>query len=222
MSRFKNVSGQSLFEIIVAIGVAALIIGSTTTAIVISLQSDRNNIATQKAYAIAEEMLSNVGSYAEANWGTLYRQSDKTSSGQYHLEVVSTSSTSTRLGIATGTDSIAFSFSATSTEENLTYTTWFHIEDIQRNTNQAIVTSGGTNDPSTQSITAHVSWTVSGDTREIELTQILSNTRSFTAKANNWGGSSGSTNVVTEFGSDYFSKTSGVSANATSIEVGPH
>jgi len=214
----KDKGGQSLFEIIVAIGLAALIIGSATTAIVVSLQSDRNNVATQKAYAIAEDMLHNVRSYSESNWATLYSQT-KGSGTQYYLDVVATNT----LGIATGTEEIAFTFTATSTEENVTYTTWFSIENVSRDSDdQSAVTSGGVNDPTTQKIVAHVSWPVSGETREIQLPQQISNIRSFTAQSNNWGGSSGSTSTVTlRFDGDYFSKSAGIIASATSVGVSP-
>ena len=217
MNRLKSkIEGQSLFEIVVAIGVAALIIGSTTTAIVVSLQSDRNNAATQKAYALAEELLNNVSSYAEGNWGELYRNTGATN---FYLEFTATSATSTQLGIATGTDTVSFTFTATSTEENVTYTTWFNIADVERNSSQAI--GSGVSDPSTREITAHVSWDTADDTREIELVQILSNIRSLTVTSDDWSGSSGSAVPVTIFDEDYYQKTDKITANATSILVTP-
>jgi len=210
----KGIEGQSLFEILIAIGIAALIIGSATTAIVISIRSEKNNVASQKAYAIAEDMLNNARSYSEADWSTLYNQT-KGSGTQYYLEVTATSSTSTTLGITSGTSSTTFTSS--STEENIIYTTWFAIEDVQRNSNQAVVGGGGTNDPSTQKVTVHVSWPVGGDTREITLVQQLSNIKSNTAKSDNWSGSGGSASTVVKFGPDYFSKTNNIVVNATSI-----
>ena len=96
---FKN-KGQSLFEIIIAIGLAAIIIGSATTAIIVSLKTGKSNVDNQKAYAIAQDILNNVRSYADANWSDIY---SRDTNGTYHLYEDSVTATSTELALGTGT-----------------------------------------------------------------------------------------------------------------------
>ncbi|MEX2054498.1 MAG: hypothetical protein WD883_03080 [Candidatus Colwellbacteria bacterium] len=193
--------GQSLFEIVIAIAIAALIVGSSVTAIVVSLRSGSSSVASQKAYGVANEMLNNVRSYTEANWAEIYNLGDKTSNGIYSLQVTATSTESTTLGIATTTDIITFT--SDSAEENIEYTTWFSVQNVSRSTYNIV--GAGTGDPATQKITVHVSWGVGGDTRTIELVQYLSKIRTRVILFDDWSGSSGVIGPVTGPTSDYYS-----------------
>ena len=116
----KGMGGQSLFEIIVAVAISALIVGSTMAAIIVSLRSGNDNVTAQKAYGIARDILDNVRSFGEGDWATLYNLS-KGSSVQYYLSITATSATSSTIGITSGTEDITFSSSYT--EENVNYTT---------------------------------------------------------------------------------------------------
>ncbi|MDZ4231257.1 MAG: hypothetical protein U1C52_00490 [Patescibacteria group bacterium] len=205
--------GQSMFEVVVAIAIAALIVGSSVTAIVVSLRSGTANVAAQKAYGLAGQMLNNVRSYTEANWAEIYNLADKTSNGIYSFQVTATSSESTTLGIATTTEVITFS--SDSAEENIEYTTWFSVENVPRSGFNVI--GAGTGDPATQKITAHVSWDVGGGARAIELVQYLSKVRTLTIAFDDWSGSSGVVGPVTGPTNDYYSVTNATITSAGDI-----
>ncbi|KKU18140.1 MAG: hypothetical protein UX31_C0013G0018 [Candidatus Nomurabacteria bacterium GW2011_GWA1_46_11] len=199
----KSDKGQSIFEILIAMAIAALIVGSSVTAIMVSSRSGSATVASQKAYSIANETLNNTRSFAESSWADLYTQ-NKGDVYQYHLAVVSTSSTSTILGIATGTEAV--SFTSSSTEENINYTSWFTIDNVLRNSSNWIAGSG-ISDPTTQKITAHVSWTASGGTKQIDLVTYVSRVRTRSITFDDWSGSSGVTTPVTRPTNDYYSIT---------------
>jgi len=81
----KDQKGQSLFEIVMAVTIAGLLIGGVTTGVVVSLRSNSNNISSQIGYSLALETLDKVKSYADSDWAGLYDLSDKTASGEYYL-----------------------------------------------------------------------------------------------------------------------------------------
>lgn len=210
---FAQKSGQSIFELIVAIAISAVIIGSTTTAIIVAVRSSQVNVSSQKAYGIAREVLDNARGYAEANWPSFYNQ-DKGSATQYHLEVTATSTESYTLGIATGTNEVVVD--SDSLDETLTYTTWFAIENVNRNADTAIAVSGRP-DPSTQRITAYVQWEIGGETREIDLFTYVARTRNESTVFDDWSGSSGVAGPITRPDSSYYSVDADLTVTATSI-----
>jgi len=205
--RFRNHlrldNGQSIFEVLIAISIATLIIGSAVTAIIVSMRSGTSTVLSQKGYAIANGTLNNVRSFAESNWADLYALS-KGDSYKYYLSVTATSSTSTTLGISNGTTTV--SFTSTSTGENIDYTNWFTVDNVSRDSSDWIAGSG-TGDPTTQKITAHTSWTVNGQTKQIDLISYLSKIRTSAVTFTSWAGSSGVTTPVTRTTMDYYSIT---------------
>lgn len=212
MDYIKGEKGQSIFEILIAMAIATLIVGSSVTAIMVSLRSGSATVASQKAYSIANDTLNNVRSFAESNWADLYTQ-NKGDAYDYYLGIVATSSISATLGIATGTETIAFT--SPSGEENIEYTSWFTINNVPRDDSNWIVESAD-GDPTTQKITARVSWEVGGDLRQIDLVTYISKIRTSTVTFNNWSGVSGVTTPVTGPSSDYYSITNAtITANGT-------
>ena len=206
--RFRNHlkldDGQSIFEVLIAISIATLIVGSAVTAIIVSMRSGTSTVFSQKGYAIANGTLNNVRSFAESNWADIYAL-DKGDSYKYYLSVTATSSTSTTLGISNGTTTV--SFTSTSTGENIDYTNWFTVDDVSRNSSDWIVGSGEIEDPTTQKITAHTSWTVNGQTKQIDLISYLSKIRTSAVTFTSWAGLSGVTTPVTRTTVDYYSIT---------------
>src|SRR3990167_787025 len=90
--------GQSIFEVLIGMAIATIIVGSSATALLISLRSGSATVASQKAYGIADETLNNVRSFAESNWTDLYAPPPLSDPSQgkgdnfpYYLEITSTS-----------------------------------------------------------------------------------------------------------------------------------
>ena len=179
----SSTKGQSLFEVIVAVGVAAIIIGSAATVMVVSMRAGKSSVENQKGYAVAQNVLSTARSYAESDWSTFYNNAGLNQQF-YFLEGTSTP-TSTPLTINTGTTTV----SLFENEATMTYTAWFTIDNIYRDSNNAatLSSSGTVEDPSTLRVTAYVDWSVGGGTKEVSMSQQISRTRSDIIQFSQWG-----------------------------------
>ncbi|PIR98196.1 MAG: hypothetical protein COT89_00575 [Candidatus Colwellbacteria bacterium CG10_big_fil_rev_8_21_14_0_10_42_22] len=214
MTSYKN-KGQSLLEILIAISISAIIIGSAVTAVMIALRTSKDTSESQKAYAIAQDILENVRSYAEGNWATFYATT--TSSETYYLAEDVITATSTTLSLNTGTTTVSLSENDITT----TYTAWFTTDPVYRNTNNKITTNESYPnivDPITLNITAHVSWPVGDDTKQIQLSQYISRIRSDTYIFTDWSGSDGQVGPITDpLDPDYFSADSIIATGTGAI-----
>lgn len=77
-------------EVLVAVTIGAIIIGSATGAIIVAINSNLQSRSTQIATGYAQEILGNMKSVAEGNWTRLYNVSSKGSGTQYYLAVYKT------------------------------------------------------------------------------------------------------------------------------------
>lgn len=131
----KNEYGQSLVELLIAIGIAALVIPAILTGIVASrggrAQEDQRVQAVSKLKSAQEA----VRSITQLGWENVE------TNGTYH-PLISGSSWVLNSGPIT-TDG---------------FTTSVVISDVERDSNGAIVPSGGTVDPSTKQIVTTVAW----------------------------------------------------------------
>ncbi|MDD5710880.1 MAG: hypothetical protein PHV43_02145 [Candidatus Colwellbacteria bacterium] len=182
--------GQSLFEILVAVSVTAVVIGSAVTAMVVSLRSGQTSTQAQKGYAILQETLSMARAYAESDWPTFYNFSPDGENGAvgqefYLLGTVATTTPST-LSVELGTTTA----SLFEDDEMVVYTMWFTIENMyrDRDSNAATTTSSSETrkDPSTLRVTAYVTWDVNGETKEVSLSQQMSRIRNNPLKFSQW------------------------------------
>ena len=78
-------NGQSIMEVLVAVTIGAIIIGSATGAIIMAINVNLQSRATQVATGYAQEALGNLKSVAEGNWLKLYSVPAKGPSTQYYL-----------------------------------------------------------------------------------------------------------------------------------------
>ena len=78
-------NGQSIMEVLVAVTIGAIIIGSATGAIIMAINVNLQSRATQVATGYAQEELGNLKSVAEGNWLKLYSVPAKGPSTQYYL-----------------------------------------------------------------------------------------------------------------------------------------
>jgi Tfp pilus assembly protein PilV len=73
--------GQSLMEVLIAIGIAATLIGSVVSTYVVSLRSNANARLSAIATQLAQETYDNKKALAEADWHSVY---PVTKSADYH------------------------------------------------------------------------------------------------------------------------------------------
>lgn len=81
--------------------------------------------------------------------------------------------------------------SESTTVNNITYTRFFSVENVNRDANGSIVIGGGTEDPSTQKVTVTVRWQINGGTRELKITEYLTRSRSEVLWFTDWSGEGG-------------------------------
>jgi len=149
----KRRNGQSLVEILVAISIGGLILGSAVIAITVTLRSNLQSKSVRTASFLLQEMMDNTRSISEGDWHKLYGATmptppHKGPETRYHADA--------SLNIASGAETVAVN--------GITYTRHFSIEKVERDPavgiGGPIVTDGGSGleDPSTQKVTGYVTW----------------------------------------------------------------
>ena len=196
----KGERGQSLAELLVGVAIVTIIISSIVGAVIVVLRSNLQSTTSRTAAALGEEMMNSVRSIAEGKWGSLYSVSPKGASTTYRV-----STSGTALTIVSGSEDISVN--------NATYTRFFSVENVSRDSAQNIAASG-TEDPSTQKITITVRWQISGGTPQLQTAEYLTRFRNEVTRFTDWSGSSTVSGPITNPDNNYFSQ-SGLNATGT-------
>jgi len=128
--------GQMLVELILAIGIAAVILPALLTGLYASSQSKPQQQQRTQAVALLQQTEAAIRSIKNSSWSTFAND------GTYHTLVVNNQ----------------WNLAANAQTTN-GLTQQVVINDVYRNTSDAIVTTGGTPDPSTKLVTITISWT---------------------------------------------------------------
>ncbi len=144
-----NKKGIVVVEILIVIGIIAIVVSSLLGVVVFSLKLSASVKETTIADALAREAVEVTRSIRDSDW-------NKITNGNHGL---------------TNTGGY-WDFSGT---ENIIngFTRAILIEDVQRDNNNNIVESGGTNDPDTKKVTVTVSW----ENRKVEIITYFTNWR---------------------------------------------
>jgi len=129
-------SGQMLVELIMAIGIAAIMLPALLTGLYASSQSKPQQQQRTQAVALFEQTEAAVRSIKNSSWSTF------SNDGTYHTVVVNNQWT-----LAANAQTV----------NGLTQQVV--VSDVYRNSSDTIVSLGGTLDPSTKQVTVTVSWT---------------------------------------------------------------
>ncbi len=187
-------SGQSLVEILVSVGIVAILISSVVAAIVLTLRVNEQSEKSSVGSTLSQGLLDEVRSITGGRWHDLYDLSIKGETSTYHT--VGT----TIISIASGTESVI--------REGVVYTSWFSVENVRRDSGGNIVTSGGIKDSSTQKITARTEWNFRGDIASAVIVEYLTRwTRNQVTHFSNWDGSAGYEGPITRPDSNYSTST---------------
>ena len=99
------------------------------------------------------------------------------------------------------------------------FTRYFNVENVNRDSDGDIVTSGGNDDPSTQKITTYVEWPgVESAVGQVKIVDYITRWSNRVFNQTDWSGGSGEEGPVTDPGSKYSSST-GVSSQVGSIKI---
>lgn len=201
--------GQSLIEIIVALGIGALLVGGSAGAIALIIRNNLETRTVQTASSLSQELMDNIQAITESDWHKIYDRS-KGSGSHYYI------SSSTR-EIISGEESLSV--------ENRNFTRYFYVENVNR-------TSCGTNnitdnaatgdcasipswpandgsiaeDPSTQKITAVIKW---GSGGTLVKTEYASRSRNLIFRQTDWSGGANQEGPITQV-NDKFTSSTGI------------
>lgn len=179
----NKTAGQSLIELVIGVTLGALIIGGVSASVFVGMRS--NLYARQELVAaqLAQRTINYVQSSSEANWNVVYKKNK----GPNHPYYATPSGDG--FAVLAGTNTAAV--------DQVTYTYFFWIENVARDGSGAIVSSGGTDDPSTQKISVQVRWESLGSLRETVFHAYLMRTRNNSSRFTDWSLGPGQEGPVT-------------------------
>jgi type II secretory pathway pseudopilin PulG len=133
---YKKFSGYSLVELLMAIGLASLLIPTLATSFITSREGKAQEKQRLQATTLFKEAQEAVRNIREAGWNNI------ATNGTYHATISGSM------------------WTLVPSEEVIDgFTRRIIIDDVRRDSAGNIVSSGGTIDPSTKSVTVNVSWT---------------------------------------------------------------
>lgn len=153
----RSTAGQVLLEILIAFLILIFFGLAVFGIVTASLRGVRSSMDHVTAVFLAQETTEALRMIALEDWQNITNLA--TSSSNHYFATTSVDC-----------DIDDCKWIATSSDEtilmnNLTYTRWFHLDDVYRSTSTGvIVSSGGYYDPSVIKATVHVRWTISGTT----------------------------------------------------------
>lgn len=210
-SKVSRIKGQSLVEILVALGIGVILIGGVTALVSVNLRSSSESKINQVASSLTQEAVDSAKAVAESNWSGFYGLA-KGSTNKYFIA-------SSTLATATGTEALAVS--------GYDFTRYFYIENVNRTrcgvgtpvvavttvdcaSNFPIGETSIAEDPSTQKVTVVVEWAGGGPAIQ---TQYISRARNEAIRQTDWSGVAGDNSILTVPNNNY---AVGTKVNATS------
>lgn len=190
--------GQMLAEILVAVIISAIIIGGISATVGTSVTTGDKVRQMTSAITVIQETIEGVRVIAEGSWIDLYCLPSGTCPGtkgtanHYFLNYIDGS-----WQIESGENN--------KTMDNIDYTFYFIVENVNRDDSGNIVSSGGIEDPSTQKITATVNW---DPNNSISMVEYLTRTTSNYFSDYNWNIDRISSDIFTN-SQGYYAATSG-------------
>ncbi|MDI6820738.1 MAG: type II secretion system protein [Patescibacteria group bacterium] len=194
---YKNIfskAGQSLIEVIIGLAIGALIIGGATFAIFATLTTSASLQKAQSALALSQELLDKIRLVAGSNWNEIYNVPNKGTTSTYHVVV-----SGTILIVATGTQSRII--------DGVEYTRYFSVENVNRGAFDNIVTSGGTNDPSTQKISVSTEWLGQGKIGVVKLVDYVTRWKNAFFRQTDWSVGPGISTPLNEPSNNFSTST---------------
>jgi len=155
--------------------VMSTIIGLGSQMIIVSMRSSKSANERNVAMGLMEEIFESVRIIASERWQNIY-DAGKGSANHYYPQIQTASG---KWILSGGDENISIN--------NLTYTRYFTIDNVSRDSNKDIESTYNSlnDDPSTQKITAYVSW---GNGETISYYEFMSRWRNKVCYQTSWGG----------------------------------
>ncbi|MBI3045982.1 MAG: 6-bladed beta-propeller [Candidatus Harrisonbacteria bacterium] len=204
----NSVRGQSLIELVVALGVGVTMLGVASGALFLVLRSSQLSQQYEIASSLINSMADNVAALGGKNWQNLYGL-NKGSANHYY--------------VATSTGQLAIESGDQQTNvNNNVYTVYFYIENVSRNASGNIesVYNALNDDPSTQKITGAASWSISGSSPIVTSEVYLTRWPNEVFRQTDWSGGAGQEGPITSVNNKFTSQTN-VDFTTTSGSITP-
>ena len=193
-------SGQSLIELLIALAVAGILLGSAATLLQVALRASSQDKFVRAATSLSEELMEKVTVFAGENWRNIYNLSRATS---YQIVVEGDGSFA-----AVGPPNPP----ATVTIDGVAYTPVFLVDNVYRDgcgTGGFAVPQplprcplvGGNaldgvgEDPSTQKLTVTTSWNQDGGVAFVSFIKYVTRSQSKALTQTDWSGGGGQTGL---------------------------
>jgi Tfp pilus assembly protein PilV len=169
---FKNKSGQSLIEVLIAMAVGTITILAAVTVLTLMLRIGKQDVSFQTAAFLEQEVVDNLLVTAERDWQEVAETSDDE---KYYL------STTTAKGvfeIVEGTKTVAI--------DDVDYTYYIEFDEVNRS--NGAISSSGSSDPSTRKVELSVTWRFQGDDEISTVTKYITRSKNEVFRQTNWSG----------------------------------
>lgn len=176
--------GQSLIELVIALGVGVAMLSTASAALFLVLRSGQFSQQTEAASYLGNSLFNTATVISEANWHAIY---DLNKSSVNHYFVATSTG---QLLVQSGDEKLFYS--------NTNFTRYFYVDNVSRDSNGNIepVYNLPEDDPSTQKITIGVSWQINGATNLITSTTYVTRWPSHIFRQSDWSGGSGQTGPI--------------------------
>lgn len=188
----KTREGQSLVEILIAAALGAVMVVAAATVISASLKINTQASRVQVGTGLARGLLENVRVWSEQDWHNIANLSTS-SLNHYYL------STSTPPSAISGNEVITVGSS--------TYIRYFYVDDVGRDGEGKITSSGGTIDPSTKKIT--VEWSTS-QVATTSMSAYITRSRHQVYLQSDWSGGAGQEGPITTVNNRFSTSSSNI------------
>jgi type II secretory pathway pseudopilin PulG len=186
----KNENGQLLLEVLLAIGVIAILAVLGAQLIFSSKKSNQTAENKDIALGLADQTLNAVQAAAVSDWSSIY---NLTKGSNYLYHPIQSSG---QWVVASNSENVSVN--------GVIYTRSFYVQNVGRDSNGNIVLSGGTEDPSTQQIIVSVSWPGGNTVTE---NGYVTRWRNTACDQSDWSGGTGSQGTCPNTGNFYESQT---------------
>ena len=170
MGRLNN-RGQSLVELLIAIGIATIVMLVSIVLLRFLLRLSTYDPVAQSGTFLSKELMDQVTGTVEGSWGAI---GNTTAGTQYRLNA-----TSGGFVVAAGTE--------VKIVNAISYTRYFTVDPVLRDATDAIATVG-TNDPSTKKVTVVVTWAQQGQPQTVSVEKYFTRTRNEVLWQTDWVG----------------------------------
>ncbi|MBI4991748.1 MAG: hypothetical protein HZB99_00830 [Candidatus Harrisonbacteria bacterium] len=202
-------SGQALIEILVALGVGVLMIGTASGALFIILRSGELSQKNRLASSLANGLSDNLTAFTESGWQGIYNLAEG-GENRYYL-----ATSANGIVVQTGEELINVN--------NINFSRYFYIENVSRDATGNIEASYNfaNDDSSTQKATIVVSFPVGGATSTAYGVLYLTRWRNSSFQQTDWSGGSGYSGPYGEPNTKFFSSAF-ISASTSLLAAVPN